>query len=69
MSKKEMEIKIQKMTKILEASLEAIDDFISLDVDTSMCDRYRYNDYQKSNGSLMRFEELFEEVRKKDVFT
>ena len=52
MSKKDLERKIKQMSKIMDDALSAIDDFIDLEVDTSMCDRDRYNDLLRAEGRL-----------------
>lgn len=42
LTQKELKTKMKKMVKVMDVALKDLDDFIILEIDSSLCDRYRY---------------------------
>ena len=52
LTQKERKTKMKKMVKVMDAALKDLDDFIILEIDSSLCDRYRYNDLLRAAKRL-----------------
>ena len=52
LTQKELKTKMKKMVKVMDAALKDLDDFIILEIDWSLCDRYRYNDLLRAEKRL-----------------
>lgn len=51
--KKLTKTKMKKMVKVMDAALNDIDEFITLEIDSSLCDRQRYNDLLRAEKRLV----------------
>lgn len=49
--KKLTKTKMKKMVNVMDAALKDLDDFIILEIDSSLCDRYRYNDLLRAENA------------------
>ena len=63
LTKKELGLKTQKMAKVLESVLDSLDDFMTLEVDLSLCDRDRYNALLKAEGRLVTLKNYLKKCR------
>ena len=52
LTQKELKTKMKKMVKVMDAALKDLDDFIILEIDSFLCDRYWHNGLLRAEKRL-----------------